>query len=149
MGRHPGSYNGCAWIATYNALLILGEHVHPAELIRNYQLTGGTLINGEFGINPSAIRNDFENRGYNVTMASLPSSVDDHIRASTVSILTYAHSSGAHTVMVYYDNNNNVFHIYNEGGAGSTSTAPGVQESFDEWLESMNGYWMISTIGIR
>jgi len=146
MGYREGSYNGCAWIATYNAALLLGERYHPADIIKYYETSGGALINGELGINPLAIGIFFDNQGFETTMDTLPKSVDEQIRNSTVSILTYAHPTAVNTVAVYYENGS--YHVINEGRANSTNTAPGVLDSVDEWLEGREGFWPISVISL-
>jgi len=134
MGGRYADYNGCAWIATYNTLLRLGEPVHPADIIKHYETHGGSIINGEFGINPLSIREYFKKQGFDPQMQNLPPSVDERIKNSTVSILTYAHSSGAHTVMIYYENG--LYYIYNDNSVpGWTSSAPGITISVDEWIK--------------
>ncbi|MDO4581622.1 MAG: hypothetical protein Q4B96_03450 [Bacillota bacterium] len=52
-GAHGSDYNGCGWIAAYNALLLLGRPADAAELIR--ELEGGLLIGGTLGVAPSAL----------------------------------------------------------------------------------------------
>ena len=151
MGKYEdfrdGSYNGCAWIATYNAALLLGERYHPADIIKYYETRGGSLVNGVFGVNPVAIRALFGAQGFETAMHNLPSSVDNHIRNSTVSILTFAHPDAAHTVAVYYANG--VFHVFNEPETGSTYYRAGGLTSVDAWLAGEDGFWPISVITLR
>lgn len=151
MGRHEnrrdGWYNGCGWIATYNAALLLGDHHHPADIIKHFETHGGSLANGAFGTNPVAMNIFFRNQGFETSMHNLPTSVDDHIRNSTVSILTYAHTSGVHTVAVYYANG--VFHVLNAVRFDSTDYMPGVQDSVDAAFDESDSIWPISVITLR
>ena len=68
--RHNMQYSGCEIIATYNALLALGEKVSGrtmVNLISHYEADGAAL-NGDFGVSPTAIFDYFENRGYDVSI---------------------------------------------------------------------------------
>ena len=66
-GFFRSSYNGCGWIATYNATIMLGRRVAPCDIIGEYELTGAILY-GVFGIQPYAVSNFFRLRGYKVTV---------------------------------------------------------------------------------
>ncbi|WP_026660548.1 hypothetical protein [Butyrivibrio sp. AC2005] len=60
------SYSGCEIIATYNALLCLGDrNTTISELIRYFEQKGAALKGG-FGITPSAPANYLKKRGYKV-----------------------------------------------------------------------------------
>ena len=140
MGGRYGSYNGCAWIATFNAALLLGEFIHPADIISHYETKGGALINGEFGINPLAIKTFFQDQGFEANMQNFPPSVDEQIKNSSVSVLTYFNPfPRAHTVMVYYDNG--IYYIYNDTNANSTPTAPGIQTSVENGWKVKRIMW--------
>ena len=50
-GLRTSAATGCGWIATYNALRLMGYHAKPEELIRYYERqlplihgNGGTII---------------------------------------------------------------------------------------------------------
>lgn len=94
-------------------------------------------------IAPQGISMFFRTRGVGTTTFNMPESVDNLIRGSTVSILTYATGSGAHTVAVYYDRETGMFRVFNDRcehlstprdenrnpiGFGATS-------SVDEWMQ--------------
>ena len=66
-GFFRSSYNGCGWIATYNATIMLGKRIAPHKIIAEYELTGAVLY-GTFGIQPYAISAFFWNKGYKVTI---------------------------------------------------------------------------------
>jgi hypothetical protein len=66
------SYNICGVIATFNALLALGEHVDSASiarLIRIYEQKG-VALKGLLGTTPNSIASFFKHRGYKVKMIS-------------------------------------------------------------------------------
>ena len=98
-GPYRSSYNGCGWIATYNAAIMLGKHIAPDKIISEYELTGAVLY-GTFGIQPYAISAFFRNRGYKVTTTYDTSKFDSVAKKNTANIVWYWHSSGAHYVAV-------------------------------------------------
>lgn len=62
---------GCGIIASYNALLALGESVSEqtmVDLISRYEQNGAVLY-GEFGTSPLQIVKCFEEKGYDVTLS--------------------------------------------------------------------------------
>ena len=68
-GAHKKSnmaYSGCEIIATYNALISLGNRSYRiTDLIKHYEKSGAALRGG-FGIAPSAPARFFEKKGYKV-----------------------------------------------------------------------------------
>ena len=147
-GEGWGWYNGCGWVATYNAALLLGRNYHPAYIIRYFETLGGAVADGMFGLNPMAIDTFFQNRGVTAVTHNLPDSTDDIIRDSSVSVLTYIRSDGgAHIVTIYYDIATEMFRVFNDWIAGSTRTAPGELRSVDAWLRSAdNNIWQTLTV---
>jgi hypothetical protein len=143
-----GWYNGCGWVATYNAALLLDKEYHPAYIIRYFELLGGAVADGMFGLNPMAIDTFFQNRGVTTNTHNLPAATDDIIRGSSVSVLTYIRSDGgAHIVTIYYDSATEMFRVFNDWTAGSTRTSPGELRSVDEWLQSdNNNIWQTLTV---
>lgn len=70
--EHNMKYSGCEIIATYNALMALGEAVSGemmVNLISGYERDGAAL-NGDFGVSPVAIEDYFKNRGYDVSITT-------------------------------------------------------------------------------
>lgn len=66
--RYDMAYSGCEIIATYNALLSLGERLafeDMVELISSYERKGAVL-KGAFGVAPGAVFRYFKDRGYHV-----------------------------------------------------------------------------------
>lgn len=141
MGYYQGSYNGCGWVATYNATLMLGKASDPADIIYSYDKYGGTVGNGIFGVNPLAIKLYFDSIGVESNMYNLPVKADERISSSHVSILAYAHSNGAHYVAIQYvDGKYYVYNYRNQNSADQIS-------SIDSWLKDY-GYTAISLITI-
>lgn len=73
MGFWSGKTNGCGWIATYNALKILGKSVHPKNIIYFYECWG-SILQGTFGILPDAVADYFRSQGKKVSMLNLTNS---------------------------------------------------------------------------
>lgn len=70
--EHNMQYSGCEIIATYNALMALGEEVSGqtmVDLISSYERDGAAL-NGDFGVAPVAIADYFKNCDYDVSMTT-------------------------------------------------------------------------------
>jgi len=129
-GRNEGWYNGCGWVAAYNALLILGDPHHPAEIVKRFESSGGTVMEGIFGTYPRAIEDFFIDSGYSVGHVLFPQSsidIDEAIRASRVSILAYLHTSAAHYVAIEYREADGTFVVYNDGFARARSVHLGLE----------------------
>ena len=101
-GFFKSSYNGCGWIATYNAAIMLGTHYNPNEIIAEYEFTGA-ILGGTFGIQPYAISWFFESKGYDVTITYDTKKFNEIAKKSTSNIIFYAHSKGAHYVALQWD----------------------------------------------
>ena len=128
-----GSANGCGPVAIYNALRLLGERVQPAYVIRHLDTTGGALVGGLLGINPKAVENAFMELEYNVNHMYLPKNLDVAVKESHVSVLAYAHNSGAHYVAIEYVDGE--YHVYNEYPGDKT---PRKYDSIDNWVVEGN-----------
>lgn len=87
-GFRTSAATGCGWIATYNALQLLGEEAEPEELIRYYehQLP---LIHGNLGTTILAPAFYFKKKGYRVDWTACNNRFDDMARRSEVCILFY------------------------------------------------------------
>ena len=62
-GFRSSAATGCGWIATYNALCLLGLPAEPKELIRYYQKRF-PLLNGTFGTFLPNVAGFFRRRGF-------------------------------------------------------------------------------------
>ena len=130
-GMNEGWYNGCGWVATYNALILLGNPQHPAEIVNYFETIGGTVFGGVFGTYPNSIVNYLSEMGYSVGHTLFPQitlNIDDAIKASRVSILAYAHTSAAHYVAVEYREDTGRFIVYNDGFARTRSANLGFRD---------------------
>ena len=133
-GMNEGWYNGCGWVAVYNALIKLDDPKHPAEIVRFFEEIGGTVLDGIFGTHPSAIESYFTMLGYDVRHILFPqltTDIDELIKSSRTGILAYAHTSAAHYVMVEYCDELNGFIIYNDGFAVTMSVSLGLNNKTD------------------
>jgi len=118
-------YNGCEWIATYNALKLLGKSVSPADIIYWYEMNGGAVFEGQWGIYPWKVATYFRGQkyrvtdGWNKTDVNSIYNLDERIKKCSVAIITYlwfdkGPSAGAHTVAVKWNASSKTFKIYNE-----------------------------------
>ncbi len=113
-GFFKSSYNGCGWIATYNALLLLGKKPKAEEIISEYELTGAVLY-GVFGIQPYAITHYFRFRGYKVTVTYNSKKFDKVAKENTANIIWYWHKSGAHYVALHWNGKKFIgYNTYND-----------------------------------
>ena len=87
-GFRSSAATGCGWIATYNALRLLGEQAKPTELIRffEHQLP---LIHGNLGTTILAPAFYFKKLGYQVNWTARYDSFDALAKNSDVCILFY------------------------------------------------------------
>jgi len=130
-GRNEGWYNGCGWIATYNALILLGNPQHPADIVNHFETSGGTVFGGVFGTYPKAILEYL--LGYaksGVSSFNLPqitTNIDNEIKNARVGILAYAHTSAAHYVTIEYREDIGKFVVYNDSFARARSASLGLE----------------------
>jgi hypothetical protein len=137
---------------------------HPADIIREYELGGGIILNGRWGLNPRAVMDYYSGRGFTTRITMLPDrtpvSIDDQIRSSRVSILTYRNNSAVHTVAVYFDEASGMFRVFNGDGDARGSTirrndrneiiGPGEVPSIDEWIQTDDRVrYAVSIVTIR
>ena len=129
-GHNEGWYNGCGWVATYNALILLGTPRHPADIVNHFETSGGTVLGGVFGTYPYAIEMYLKDLGYSVNHTLFPQlviDIDEAIKASGAGILAYAHTSAAHYVAIEYRKDIDKFIVYNDRFARTMSESLGLQ----------------------
>ena len=146
MGFRKGKDNGCGWIATYNALKILGKSIHPKHIIYFYECWG-SILEGVFGVLPDAVADYFRVQGRKVSMLNLTNKgIDKKIKSSKVSILCYAHSKGMHYIAIRWTGKNfEAFNVYND------STTSKKYKSIEQFLKdgyNKKSYKAISLIAI-
>lgn len=96
-GFFSAGYNGCGWIAVYNACRILGEIVHPSGIISDFERYGAILF-GLFGTWTGAVTHYFRKRGCRVNATRKRERMDALAKAAPVSILWFWHRKGAHFI---------------------------------------------------
>ena len=107
-GLRSSAATGCGWIATYNALRLMGYRAKPEELIRYYERQV-PLINGNVGtlLFGPALR--FHQWGFPVKMVVDRSKFDAAAKEADVCIVFYRwlkkYRYGAHFVAVQHTEN--------------------------------------------
>lgn len=107
-GLRASARTGCGWVATYNALCILGEQVEIPELIRafEHQLPG---INGNVGTFIGGPALLLKSRGYPVRVTNQRKDYDTLAKEYPVCILSYywrkKYRVGAHFVALHWQDN--------------------------------------------
>ena len=87
-GFRSSAATGCGWIATYNALRLLGKPADPEELIRYYERQF-PLVHGNCGTTILAPAFYFRKKGYRVDWVSRYDRFDELAKSSDVCILYY------------------------------------------------------------
>ena len=105
-GLRSSAATGCGWIATYNALRLLGYKADPEELIRYYEFHF-PVINGNFGTFITEPVIFFRKKGFNVRTSVKLSEFDDIVKNSGACILFFFWMRkgrfGGHYVTVHYE----------------------------------------------
>jgi len=146
-GLRSSAATGCGWIATYNALRLLGYKVDPEKLITYYE-SCFPIINGNFGTFISSPVRFFKSKGFKVRTCAKLQSFDEIARESDVCIMFFFwHSKrrfGAHYVTVQYSNGK--FYGYNT--FSDSDSADNYGESLEKFVRRRK-YFMPMLIGIR
>ena len=104
-GFRTSAATGCGWIATYNALRIMGEEAEPESLLRFYERML-PVIHGNFGTTILAPAFYFKRKGYRVQWTACPEKFDKMAKESDACILFYRWRKkwklGAHFVALHY-----------------------------------------------
>lgn len=104
-GFRASAATGCGWIATYNALRILGKNAQPEELIGFYERQL-PLIHGNLGTTILAPALYFKKKGYLVDWTSCNHQFDQFAKKCDACILFYRWRKkwqiGAHFVALHH-----------------------------------------------
>ena len=104
-GFRSSAATGCGWIATYNALRLMGYRAEPEQLIRFYERQL-PLVHGNLGTLALAPALFFQKQGFQVETLSVTERFDEAAKNADVCILFYYWRSkwklGAHFVAVQY-----------------------------------------------
>ena len=131
-GLRTSAATGCGWIATYNALRLMGYWAQPEKLIRMYERML-PLVHGNAGTSILAPALAFRNWGFPVRVVWNPGKFDEAAKESDVCIVFYYWRGkwklGAHFVTVQHREGRFVgYNTY------SNSKGP------DDWTESMAAF---------
>ena len=131
-GFRSSAATGCGWIATYNALRLLGYRAEPEKLIRMYEKML-PLVHGNTGTALPAPALAFHSWGFPVKLVFDRKKFDEAAKMSDACIIFYywrrKWKLGAHFVTVQYrDGRFTGYNTYNN------SKGP------DDWTESMEGF---------
>ena len=103
-GKRPSADTGCGWIATHNALRLMGLPSQPEELIREYtrQIP---LLHGNTGTSLFGLFRYFQKRGFGLDLVFRKKKFDQAVREADTAILFYRWRSkrqqGAHFVTLH------------------------------------------------
>ena len=104
-GLRTSAATGCGWIATYNALRLMGYKAKPEALIRYYERQL-PIIHGNAGTNIQGPAQFFRHHGFGVDTMSVTERFDEAAKEADVSIVFYywrkKFKFGAHFVTVRY-----------------------------------------------
>lgn len=146
-GLRSSAATGCGWIATYNALRIMGYRAKPEDLIRYYERQF-PLVHGNTGTSVWGPEVCFRQWGFPVRIESRREWFDETAKESDVCILFYHWRKkwkiGGHFVAVQYTDGG--FVGYN---TFKNSTGP---DKYGESLEAFmkrRGFFGAVLIGIR
>lgn len=125
-GYSTMAHSGCGVIATYNALVALGDPRPLADVALSYELNG-RIIYGMLGTHPEAITDFFEfEPNYNVQAVyrddvSSYSEFDNYMSSADAAILTYWAGDNIHNVAVVRDEKGGII-VYNERNLDTNET---------------------------
>lgn len=104
-GLRTSAATGCGWIATFNALRLMGYRAKPEELIRYYERQL-PLVHGNAGTSILGPALFFRKHGFPVETLSVWERFDEAAKSADVCILFYywrkKFKFGAHFVTVQY-----------------------------------------------
>ena len=138
---------GCGWIATYNALQLMGYRAKPEDLIRYYQRQL-PLIHGNAGTSFWGPAVCFKQWGFPVKVTAKRKDFDALVDESDVCILFYRWHRGirlgAHFVALHKDHG----HVFGYNTYRNSTGADLYGESLDAFLKK-KGYFGAILIGIK
>jgi hypothetical protein len=146
-GFRTSADTGCGWIATYNALRLLGYRVEPEQLIRYYERQL-PLIHGNAGTSFWGPAVCMKQLGFPVDIVIDRKKFDETARESDVCILFYRwhqkYRFGAHFVTLRYKDGRFIGYNTFRSSQGPDNWG----ESIDEFM-TKNHFFGAVLIGIR
>jgi hypothetical protein len=95
-GKYTSDYNGCGWIATYNAVKLMGEK-EEVENIISY-LNHYTIVKGKFGTNPIGIKKYLKKKKFKLKSTFRINKFNDYAKHSYEGIVLYLWNGSCHYV---------------------------------------------------
>ena len=130
-GLRSSAATGCGWIATHNALHLLGYGEHIPDLIRYYELQL-PLIHGNLCTSFWGPALCFRHWGFPVKMVMKPGDFDREAAAADVCILFYywkkGHRIGAHFVALEHKEDGFVGYNTYRDSTGPDAYGPSLQD---------------------
>ena len=130
-GFRSSAATGCGWIATYNALKLMGYRAEPEKLIRYYQRRF-PVVNGNFGTFIFNLTTFFKERGFPVEMTARWRELDPLARRSDACILFYVWRSGctvgSHYVALRHDGRTFVGYNTYSNSTGPDEYGPNLED---------------------
>ncbi len=146
-GLRSSAATGCGWIATYNALHLLGCHAEPENLIRYYERQL-PLIHGNAGTSIWGPALCFQQWGFPVKMEVRPDRFDALVEQSDACILFYYWRKdwklGAHFVALHKTERGVVGYNTYRNSTGADAYGPSLEEFLEE-----KGYFGAVLTGIK
>ena len=146
-GFRTSADTGCGWIATYNALRLMGYRAEPESLIRMYEKML-PLVHGNAGTTAFAPALCFKKWGFPVEVSILPGKYDELAKEADVCILFYHWKRkwklGAHFVTLHHTDTGFVGYNTYTNSKGPDRYG----DSLEQWLKQ-RGYFGTALICIR
>lgn len=147
---------GCGTVATYNALIMLGNRIEICDIIRDYEMNH-IYHYGLIGTHGNNIARYFRSKGYNVTITNLEnydfnndddlSTVSNIVKENPASILYYKSSGVGHFIALKYMGKDvydkDVYVTYNE------NTSVGISNSIKDFVPGSNQPYMLISISYK
>ena len=139
-GLRSSAATGCGWIATHNALRLLGHPSEPEQLIRYYRRRF-PLLNGTFGTFRPNLAGFFRRRGFHVRTVRRRREFDEAARNGGVCILYFWWRDGlrvgTHYAAVQYENGKFVGYNTYRNSTGPDPYGP----SLEAFLRRRGYFW--------
>lgn len=129
--------NGCGIVATYNALIMLGNRTDIADINRECEINGVSVC-GSISFYPAYLVRYFKSKGYTVYVTYDKNKFDNNntIKNAKANIIYYTKPKNGHYVAFNYDSSN--YWGYNVS-SGSDVSARCIGGSINAFLDG-NGY---------
>ena len=130
-GYRTSAATGCGWIATYNALRLMGYRASPGSLIHFYEWQV-PFVHGNLGTMALAPMQFFKKHGFEAESCSLVENFDEMAKAADVCILYYRWMKGlkfgAHFVALRYKDGQFTGYNTYKNSTGPDRYGPSLQE---------------------